>query len=100
MGRNDGVGSGPKTNVLHLVRVTPQPDADTVRLLEQLLAEARQGKLVGVVAIPFYGPEQGAREFDLSYAGTPARRPTVAVGAMDVCQMLMREIALEENGLS
>ena len=92
------VPTAPGAPVLQLVK--PQSDADTVNLLKTLLQEAERGKLTGLVAVTFYRPATRQRDYDLSYAGTPARSPLLAIGAMDVCQMLMRENALSDTGRS
>lgn len=90
MERSDEAERGAR--VLRLVR--SGPDLETVTLLERLLHEARSGQVRGLVAITFsFG--HAARPYDLSYSGTARELPTLAVGAMDVCQMLMREVALD-----
>lgn len=98
MGGADDANSGDGQKILYLVRTAPRADKDTVQLLERLLAEAKCGKLTGLIAVTFRAPECRGREFDLSYAGTAARNPLLGLGAMDVCQMLLRENALSEDG--
>lgn len=72
--------------------------ADTVALLQGLLRQAIAGELAGLVVIGLFPPGSDKR-YDFSLSGLAAANPTLAVGAVDVCQMLLREAALKEAGL-
>lgn len=62
-------------NVLQLVR--PQQDSSIVGYLRELLAEAEQGNIVGVIASVHYG---GA-EFGYIGAGSLVKNPALGLGA-------------------
>jgi hypothetical protein len=88
----------PLRRVVELVR--PQANADTVRLLQQLLLQAETGALAGLVAVALLSPgKSNGKKYDFSRTGLAATNPTYAVGAMDVCHMLMQEAALEDSGI-
>lgn len=75
--------------------------ADTVALLQGLLRQAIAGELAGLVVIGLLPPgKAGGKKYDVNLSGLAAANTTLAVGAMDVCQMLLREAALEESGLA
>jgi len=82
--------------ILQLVR--RQQDTSTVDLLKGLLAQAERGDLAGVVVVGLF-PAGSGKKYDSCLAGLAAANPTLAVGAVDVCHMLLRETALQEAGL-
>lgn len=82
--------------ILELIR--QGPNADVVELLRGLLRQAEAGELAGIVVVGLF-PAGNDRKYDLSLAGLAAANPTLAVGAMDVCHMLLREAALDDSGL-
>lgn len=74
------------------------PDTSTIDLLKQLLREAEAGHLAGLVAVRLY-PRGHAKKYGLSFSGIADQNPALAVGAMDVCHMLLREHALKDSGI-
>lgn len=83
--------------------VKPQPNADTVALLKGLLKQAEAGELSGVVVCSLYslhGQSRLKKKYDFSLGGVAYDNPQLAVGAMDVCHMLLKEVALKDSGLA
>jgi len=83
--------------LIQLVR--QRQDTGTVNLLRELLAQAEAGKIAGLVVVGLF-PAGSDRKYDVKVSGLAAVNTTLAVGAVDVCHMLLQEKALEESGLT
>jgi len=76
------------------------PDVETKELFERLAQAANDGDVVGAVVIAMC-PRTGrtGKKYFMSLAGSAARNPTYASGAMSACQALVQDLALEDAGL-
>lgn len=77
-----------------------QPDADTRKLLAELLKEADRGELVGTIIVSLRRRKGDGKRYTLSLSGWAANSITFAAGALGACQLILHRKALEEAGLS
>lgn len=91
-----------RNNVVQL-QLIPSVARDTIQtrdLFMDLARAAEDGDVVGAIVIAIC-PRTGrtGKEYFMSLAGTAAKNPTYASGAMSACQVLVQELALEAAGL-
>jgi len=58
--------------------VGPEPSSNTIAVLEELLAKARAGEVLGMAFVAMYR----AREYEVGYTGECVRSPTFTLGML------------------
>ena len=76
-----------------------QPDIDRRDMFARLTKEAERGDVVGAVVICLRKRRGHEPHYHLTVSGQAASRPTYALGAVDACSLLLRELALKNAGL-
>jgi hypothetical protein len=81
-----------------LVRIGP--DRETKELFEQLARAVQNGDVNGAIVIAMCPrTSTTGKKYFMSLAGTAAKNPTYASGAMNACSALVQDMALEDAGI-